>query len=79
MDSSQDFSANFGDALFGDSLRLGSLGCKVLMSGSYPSKRLLRKGTLCMSATLMNLINKSYINHCDIGIFAEKYKVPENC
>ena len=37
VDPSQDFSANFGDALFGESLGPGSSACKLMMTGIYPS------------------------------------------
>ena len=78
VDPSQDFSANFGDALFGESLGPGSSGLQIDDDWDLPKLKAPKKGNP-VSATLANLINTSCTNQCDIDSFAEKYKVPENC
>ena len=78
VDPSQDFSANFGDALFGESLGPGSSGLQIDDDWDLSKLKAPKKGNP-VSATLANLINTSCTNQCDTDSFAEKYKVPENC
>ena len=73
VDPSQDFSANFDDALFGESLGPGSLGLQIDDDWDLPKLKAPKKGNP-VSATLANLINTSCTNQCDIDSFAENIK-----